>query len=257
VRRPARSTPPFAAPLRGVLLTTLLAPMSAAAGPPYLTDDPQPTDPGHWEIYNFVQSAAGDGALAGEAGLDLNYGAAPNLQLTAVAPIGFHNDTGVSASGLRTGAGMIELAVKYQVLHQGGESWLPDLSLFPRVLIPTERGFGYERTNLFLPVWAQKDFGAWSVFGGGGYELNPGPGARDFWQGGVAVQRTVDKRLQLGAEVYGQTSDTRVEDGYVAVDLGAAYRLSAHWSLLGSAGPTWIEGGGHGAVVYASLKADY
>ncbi len=234
-----------------------LAPGLAAAGPPFLTDDPQPTDPGHWEIYNFVQSTVGYGALAGEAGLDLNYGPAKDLQLTAVLPVGFYNDAGVSFSGLRTGTGMVELAVKSKFMHQSEDSWWPDVSVFPRLLIPTEHNFGYSRTNFFLPIWAEKDVGPWSVFGGGGYQLNPGPGARNFWQGGMAVARTMSKRLQLGAEVYGQTSDTVVGDGYTAVDLGATYKLVEHWSLLASAGPTWIQGGGHGAVVYLSLKADY
>lgn len=42
-------------------LAAALALMSAApvwAGPPYITDDPVPTDTGHWEIYGF---AAGEG----------------------------------------------------------------------------------------------------------------------------------------------------------------------------------------------------
>lgn len=95
------------------------------------------------------------------------------------------------------------------------------------------------------------------MFGGGGYELNPGPGARNFWQGGIAVNRTMSQQLQLGVEVYGQTSDTVARDGYTALNFGATYRLVEHWSLLASAGPTWTQGGGHGEVFYLSLKADY
>ena len=239
----------------------LVAPSMALAGPPYLTDDPEPTDTGHWEIYNFVQAQEGVGALNGEAGLDLNYGGAKDLQLTAVIPLGFTGADGFSTSGLKGGTGMIELAAKYKFLHQGDDSWTPDVSLFPRVLIPTERGFGYARTNLFLPIWAEKDFGPWSVFGGGGYELNPGADQRDFWQGGIAVARDLSKRVQLGVELYGQTTDDRAGDGYTAVNFGLTWKLVKHWSLLASAGPTWIQGGGHGGghggVVYLSLKADY
>jgi hypothetical protein len=256
--RYARSTCVFVRRLQARLFfVALLAPAAAIAGPPFLTDDPQPTEPGHWEIYNFVQGTAGNGALLGEAGLDLNYGGAEDLQLTAVLPIGFDNENGFSASGLRTGTGMIELATKYKFLHQNGDGWLPDVSVFPRFLIPTQHNFGFSRTNFFLPIWAEKDFGPWSVFGGGGYELNPGPGARNFWQGGIAVNRTISDRLQLGVEVYGQTSDTAAGDGFTAVNFGATYKLVEHWSLLASAGPTWIQGGGHGGVFYLSLKADY
>jgi hypothetical protein len=238
-----------------IMVATLAG--SAWAGPPYLTDDPQPTDTGHWEIYNFVQGALAGGALNGEAGLDLNYGAAKGLQLTAVLPIGFADQSASSASGLTLGTGMIELAAKYKFMRQSDGSWMPDVSVFPRFLIPTDRDFGYERTNLFLPLWAEKDFGPWQVFGGGGYELNPGPGARDFWQGGIAANRVVSPRLQLGVEVYGQTSDTVAGDGYTAINAAVTYKLVEHWSLLASAGPTWIQGGGHGGVFYLSLKADY
>lgn len=121
----------------------LLAPALAVAGPPYLTDDPQPTEPGHWEIYNFVQGTVGYGALLGEAGLDLNYGGAKNLQLTAVLPIGFYNENGFSATGLRTGTGMVELAAKYEFLHQSDNGWLPDVSVFPPIPDP-------DRTQLRL-----------------------------------------------------------------------------------------------------------
>jgi len=256
--QPSRSTCVFARWLRRwALLCALAAPALAIAGPPYLTDDPEPTDTGHWEIYNFAQASLAGGALNGEAGLDLNYGAAKDLQLTAVLPVGFYGEDGFSGAGLRTGTGMIELAAKYKFLHQSDDGWLPDVSVFPRLLIPTEHDFGYERTNFFLPIWAEKDLGPWQVFGGGGYELNPGPEARNFWQGGIAVNRTMSKRLQLGVEVYGQTTDTVAGDGYTAVNFGATYKLVEHWSLLASAGPTWIQGGGHGGVFYLSLKADY
>ena len=53
--------------------------------------------------------------------------------------------------------------------------------------------------GLLVPLWAQKDFGAWQVFGGGGYTFNPGRDGRDFWQGGVAVLRQVSDRFALGA----------------------------------------------------------
>ena len=66
----------------GVVL--LAAP--AFAGPPFVTDDPQPTDFGHYEIYAFTAGTATRGDIGGTAGIDFNYGAAPDLQLTAVIP---------------------------------------------------------------------------------------------------------------------------------------------------------------------------
>lgn len=236
----------------------VVAPSLALAGPPYLTDDPEPTDTGHWEIYNFVMGLNGTGGLGGEAGFDINYGVAKDLQLTAVLPLGYEAPRGYSFSGLQAGAGTIELAAKYKFLHQADGSWLPDVSFFPRLFVPTDHRFGPPQANVWLPVWGEKDFGPWSVFGGGGYQFNPGPGQRGFWQGGLAVTRDLSKRFNLGVEIWGQGSDTvSGADGFTAVNLGETYHLTSHWSLLASGGPAFEERGRHGSDFYVSLKADY
>ena len=227
------------------------------AGPPYLTDDPQPTDAGHWEIYNFVQGAHMAGDLGGEAGLDLNYGAAKDLQITAVLPLGFDNPRGFRSDGLTVGGGVIELAAKYKILHEDDKGWTPDVSLFPRLFIPTDHRFGTGHVGLLLPVWAEKDFGPWQVFGGGGYQVNPGAAQRNFWQGGVAVNRSLTERLSLGVEIFAQTPDAAEGGGFTTVDFGVTYKLIEHWSLLTSAGPAWGDHGGAGLVFYTALKADY
>jgi hypothetical protein len=152
----------------------------------------------------------------------------------------------------------LELAVKYRFLRQADDGWTPDIAVFPRLFVPTaDRQFGTGRLGLLMPTWAEKDFGPWSVFGGGGYQINPGTGQRNFWQGGVAINRTMGERLSLGAEVYGQTNDTRDGGGYETLNLAATYKLVKHWSLLASAGPTWSPGSADGYVFYLALKADY
>lgn len=228
----------------------------ALAGPPYLNDDPQPTDLGHWEIYNFVNGAKDHGTVGGEAGVDLNYGFAKDLQLTAVFPIGYTTDNGYSLDSVHTSSGVVELAAKYRFLHQDEKGAAPDIAIFPRLFVPTNRKFGPSRVNLLLPIWAQKDWGPWSVFGGGGYQINPGSGQRNFWQGGIALSRSLSKRFSLGAEVFAQTKDAVDGSGFTALNAALTYKLSSHWSVLASAGPT-RRGGGQGSVFYLSLKADY
>ena len=219
------------------LATSLGFASQASAGPPYLSDDPEPTDVGHWEIYNFAIGAGAPDSLAGEAGFDINYGPAKDLQLTAVLPLAFDNSRGFAFDGLRSGPGDVELAVKYRFLHQTDGSWMPDVAVFPRLFVPTaDHQFGTGKFGLLLPIWAEKDFGPWSVFGGGGYQINPGAGQRDFWQGGGAISRSFGKRLSLGAELYGQTRDATDGGAYETVNLAATYKLVKHWSLLTSAG---------------------
>jgi hypothetical protein len=239
----------------GAALVGLAEP--ALAGPPYLNDDPVPTDLGHWEIYHFVNGAKDHGDLAGEAGVDFNYGAFKDVQLTAVFPIGYDSPSGYRLSHVNIYSGVVELALKYRFLHQDEHGLTPDVAFFPRAFVPTNSHFGAAKTNLLLPVWAQKDWGDWSVFGGGGYQINPGAGQKNFWQGGLAVTRAFGKALTLGGEVFGQSTDKRGGTGFTALNVATTYRFTEHWSLLASAGPVRRSDGAHGSVFYLSLKADY
>jgi hypothetical protein len=242
--------------LRGLaaLVMALAVGGPAVAGPPYVTDDPAPTDTGHWEIYNFVDGLDAGGSWAGEAGLDLNYGAAPGIQLTAVLPAAYSTGDFNAA-----GAGMVELAFKYRFLRPPDDSPLPDVAFFPRVFLPTAgKGLGYNGVDVLLPIWAEKDFGAWSVFGGGGWQYNAGPGDHSFFTGGLAITRQVSTPLQLGVELYGHTRDLTTDRDFVGVNLGADYRLTKHWSLLVSGGPGLDGASADGKWdFYFSLKADY
>ena len=226
----------------------------AVAGPPYVTDDPEPTDPGRWEIFSFVAGDRVQGATEGEAGLDINYGGAENLQLTLGLPIEYERE-----HALHRGLGDVEVAAKYRFLRQAEGSALPDVAIFPAVSLPTgTNGFGSRKAGLFLPIWAQKDFGDWSLFGGGGYHVNPGAGSRDFWESGIALTRQFGERLSLGAEVFHQTADEVGGRAFTGVNFGAQYRLNSHWSLLGSGGPgvqNHRDGGDY--IFYVALRADY
>lgn len=227
----------------------------AVAGAPYATDDPQPTDRGHWEIYGFVNGANIPGETAGVAGLDLNYGAAKDLQLTFVIPAQYEWTDGRT----RVGMGAVEVAAKFKVLNAAQDSRMPDIAVFPRLFLPTQsRRRGSRSLNFLLPVWAQKDFGEWSVFGGGGWQLNRGPGNRHFWTGGLAATRQVSERLNLGAEVTWRARDTTDGHAFSGLNLGVIYDLTDRWSLMASGGP----GIGHARdegryTFYISLRSNY
>jgi hypothetical protein len=224
------------------------------AGPPYVTDDPQPTDTGHWEIYAFGSGEHVAGGAAGQTGLDINYGAAKGLQLNVVAPADY--DTGPPA---RFGAGDVELAAKYEFIRQRAGGWLPDIAVYPRLFLPTSgAGLGDGRASLFLPVFAQKDFGAWSTFGGGGYDINPGPGNRNYWLLGWALTRKINDRLSLGGEIYRQTSDMVGKPATTAVAIGATYQLTTHFALMASGGPSLDSArGAQQSAIYLALQFTY
>ncbi|MGN6148908.1 MAG: hypothetical protein ACTHPD_10250, partial [Rhizomicrobium sp.] len=81
-------------------LLFLIMPFPALAGPPYVTDDPAPTDKGHFEIYAFDAGTSARGGVDGQAGIDFNYGGAADLQLTAVLPLNYEKP---GRSGLLAG----------------------------------------------------------------------------------------------------------------------------------------------------------
>jgi Putative MetA-pathway of phenol degradation len=210
-------------------VAALFASSVALAGPPYVTDDPEPTDTGHFEIYAFAAGTNTREGTSGAGGIDFNYGGAPDLQLTAVLPLDYE-------SASQTGIGNIELAAKYRFLHQDDFGW--DVALFPRVILPSASGnVGDRHASFLLPIWLEKDFGKWSAFGGGGCALNNGDGAKDYCQFGWAVTREITPALHLGAEIYHQSADIRGGRATTGLGAGAVYDLSEHYHLMASLGP--------------------
>jgi len=93
------------------------------------------------------------------------------------------------------------------------------------------------------------------VFGGGGFQLNPGGGNRDFWTSGLAVTRQVTERLNLGAKITHRSRDTEDGHDFTGANLGVVYRLTDHWSLLASGGPGLQNARPEGRYdFYVSLK---
>src|ERR1039458_6771297 len=171
-----------------VCLNLMLA-TRIVAGPPFLTDDPEPVDYRHWEAYLF---ALGGYSIEGPA-VEVNYGVLPDTQLHLIVPM-----TTVSGDGrpTATGLGDTEFGIKYRFVHETN-NW-PQIGVFPFAELPTgdaSRGLGNGRTWFQLPLWLQKSFGPWTTYGGGGEVLNSAPGERNHPYGGWLIQRDFGKNL--------------------------------------------------------------
>jgi hypothetical protein len=230
--------------MRSVIPATLLACAAwlaaaapAFAGPPFITDDPEPVDLGHWEVYGFSGGASGHGDTTGLGpSIEVNYGAAPDLQLHLIGGLAYDDQPG---GRVVMGASDTELGAKYRVIDADKDDWWPQVGVFPLVEVPTgnaKRGLGAGEWQEFFPVWIQKDFGDWTTYGGGGYWINPGAGNRNYWFFGWLLQRRITRSLALGAEIFHQTANMAGRSASTGFNVGGQYDFTDHYHLLFSAG---------------------
>lgn len=193
-----------------LLALALISSVSALAGPPFQTDDPEPVEFRHYEFYIFGSS---DGTPVetdfSAPAAEFNWGAAPNLQIHVVLPLGAILPSG-NAAYLPAGAGPnaygltdTEIGAKYRWVKE--TRYRPMIGTFTMVEAPTgsySKGLGVGKTWYKLPVWLQKDWGPWTTYGGAGYEIVPQTDYRNFAYEGWLLQRDFGKKWTLGAEIF-------------------------------------------------------
>jgi hypothetical protein len=178
------------------------------AGPPFLTDDPEPIEYHHSEAYAFSTiDATADGKTMQFPAAEFNTSPLPDVHLHLVVPMTLNRpDQGEQHSGL----GDTEVGIKYRFVHE--TDTLPQVGIFPMVELPSgnaDRGLGNGSTWWKLPLWMQKSWGTWKTYGGGGYAFNHATGMRNYAFGGWLLQHELSARLTLGGELFtqGATSD--------------------------------------------------
>ena len=107
----------------------------AVAGPPFLTDDPVPTEYQHYELYAFatLDKNAGTSTTTTAPAVEFNYGALRNVQVSISVPYTFLSVpsapaqiTPDSLAGTTvSGAGDTELGIKLR-FHSGNRRTSPD-----------------------------------------------------------------------------------------------------------------------------------
>ena len=223
--------------IRISLVAILLAmPGAALAEAPYVTDSAEPTDYHQLEINAFSEGVSGSGSGSNSTvGMELNYGLLPNLEFSTALPVGF---SAPSRANIQFELTKMEVGVKYRFLEEDDKGWAPQISLYPSVEF-TVGGPSSQETLIreFFPLWAQKSFGGWTVFGGGGLVLNPGPEGRDSWLTSIALTRAIFSGLEIGVEVVHETPEARDEVATTMINFGATWTLSKSLRLMGSAGP--------------------
>jgi outer membrane putative beta-barrel porin/alpha-amylase len=233
-----------------VILACFFSTVSTQAGPPFVTDDPEPPPPGGWEINVpfILEHTSGETEMDAPL-FDLNYGL-PNVQLKLEIPIKIvHEDS----NGTVAGAGDLLLGVKWRFLNN--EKSQLQLGVYPQVLLPTgnhARGLGEGRTAFVLPLVAQKSWDKWTVYGNVGYWWRKAPETHNYVYAGAVLEREINQRLTLGAELFGNPPKEIASHSEIAFNLGGTWKLSDHFNLLFTAGRD-IVGDTH-AMAYIGLQ---
>ena len=205
------------------------------AGPPYITDDPEPVEYRHWEFYLASLSTHDPDGWSGTAPhAEINYGAAPNLQLHVIAPFSF---SAPKNGVFRYGYGDTELGAKYRFIQETGLR--PQVGEFVLFEVPTgdsNRGLGSGHLQVFLPIWLQKSFGPWLMYGGGGYWMTTGVANQNWWYVGYLLQYQLRPALNVGVELFHTTPKDENSESETRFNFGAVYDFSELHHLMASAG---------------------
>ncbi len=228
----------------------LLAIHWAQAGPPFVTDDPEPPPPGGWEInVPFILERAPSTTDMDAPLFDLNYGL-PNVQLKLEFPIKVVREDG---SGTAAGAGDLLLGVKWRLLND--ERSQLQLGVYPQLLLPTgdrAQGLGEGQPAYVLPLLVQKSWEKWTLYGNVGYWWQTAAETRNYVYAGVVLEREINERLTLGAELFGNSPKERCGRSDVAFNIGGTWKLSQHVNLLFAGGRDIV--GDTSAMGYIGLQ---
>lgn len=148
----------------------------------------------------------------------------PNVQVST----SFHlEDTG-SASGSTYGYDTSEFGIKTRFVQETAAT--PQIAFYPSV-----EGGGGEPTRVLLPLWMQKSWGKWSLFGGGGAYLSSQAPDRGGYVAGLALTRDVSAATNVGVEVYRTREDALVPTA-TAFNVGTNVQLGALHAIVFSVG---------------------
>ena len=222
----------------------------AKAGPPFVTEDPEPPPPGGWEInVPFIIERTPGKTEMNAPLFDFNYGL-PNVQLKVEFPIEIVQQ---DRDGTAASVGDLVLGVKWRLLNDEHSKF--QVGVYPQLLLPTgnrARGLGAGRTALWLPFIGQKSWDKWTLYGNVGYWWQTAAETRNYFFAGAVLEREINERLTLATELFGNSPTERGGRPDFAFNLGGTWKLNDHLNLLFSGGRDLV--GDTHATAYVGLQ---
>lgn len=171
----------------------------AWAGPPFETDDPEPVDCHHVEV-DLAQGRQGEPAGTGPI-WEVDYGPTKNVELS----IGGQGKDVELASAIR---------------------FLPETKTTPQVgFLPALTIRANGETETFLPFWAQKTIGKWTIFGGGGVSHGD-----EFT--GITVLHNAARGSSVGVEYYHESQHHPIVPSAPRLGVGYIDQVSPSHALM-------------------------
>jgi len=215
---------------------------------PYAIDDTDVVAPHSLALAVFSEGRTNAGPESGSTfGLELEYGVAPRLEVSAALPVG---SSAAVRGRTRLDVSHIEFGFKYGIVDSA-RSLLPTIVFAPS----TDLSFGSGRnedhaTHVFLPLWLEKPWGGWTLRGGAGYRINPGRDECNAVFYGVGFSKGLGDRLSVGGEIYRETSPVRNEPAAAAFNVGGTYDVSDNVQIEVSAGSALTTRSGNSGLNY-------
>jgi len=100
----------------------------------------------------------------------------------------------------------------------------------------TDRGIGSGNWQFFIPMWLQKSFGPWLMYGGSGYWFTSGVSKNNWWLFGYTLQRQITDFWSVGIELYHTMAKNQFNDEETYVNIGTVYDFSKLHHILFSMG---------------------
>jgi hypothetical protein len=225
------------------MLLLIAGAFAAHAQTPFFTDDADVTDKGKFNIefmneFDRLQPDAFPAKYQNGTRVTLSYGLIRDVEVSITGQ--FLNVIGEGRPRSIGGIGDTSIAVKYNFYKEKERSMLPAFTISAYVQVPTgssRRGFGSGVTDIGIYGVAQKSINkkstvrvnAGTLFSGN--TLNGAEGFRvvhgQVFTGAASYVRTINERLQLGAELAGALpGNFALSKGQLQAQFGGNYQIA-------------------------------
>lgn len=175
--------------------------------------------------------------------LELDYGVVPGTELHMF--IQYVTATGNNVPRA-TGAGDTEMGFKTVIVDE--RPYFPKVAIAPVIELPSgnaKRNLGNGRAWYIFPIWLEKTKGNWDTYGGGGYIYNTAPQTKKYFFGGWNIQYQATEKLQISAEVYGETRSSsqlspQPQPAFALLNFGVSYQILPYLAIQASVGHSFV-----------------